>query len=402
MTLSPSRRVQRAGFTLIELLVVIAIIAILIALLLPAIQSAREAARRTQCRNNLKQLGIAIHGYHDVHKCFPAAGTQGVDASGNPVATAKMASGYVMLLPFMEQTNLYKVYQQNAGSDNQLQTVTDALKGAKASGAYKCPSSTAGANAYGAFGIQDVPVEYAFSHGVNDQPCINSQNIPSTEKGVFNINSFTRIRDITDGTTNTIAMGEATSASATNPKWTVCRGRGCITPAVIGTGTWWNGSGLAGRTFPPFQVLSYWFPQNDVTEGQGMTKTSAVYSVDFAGWRAGNNMACTMEGLNKNPVTDGYAIMGGSFKTCTSTCNGNGADAPTGWAGSGAPAQPAAYASAGSLPNFRSDHPAGGLFLLSDASVQMFNEGTAVKIYTGISTIQGGETLQGVIDSFGI
>src|SRR3979411_575691 len=98
---------RRRGFTLIELLVVIAIIAILIALLLPAIQSAREAARRTQCRNNLKQLGIALHGYPDVHRSFPAVGTQGVTL-GTPVATAKMASGYIMLLPFMEQGNLYK------------------------------------------------------------------------------------------------------------------------------------------------------------------------------------------------------------------------------------------------------------------------------------------------------
>lgn len=83
------------GFTLIELLVVIAIIAILIALLLPAVQQAREAARRTQCKNNLKQVGLALHNYHDVHRCFPAAGYCPT-ANGSHGPTA-----WVMMLPFI-------------------------------------------------------------------------------------------------------------------------------------------------------------------------------------------------------------------------------------------------------------------------------------------------------------
>src|SRR5690606_3978149 len=91
-------RAERGGFTLIELLVVIAIIGVLIALLLPAVQSAREAARRAQCTNNLKQLGLAMHSYHDVNNTLPA----------NRVAGA--AAPYVAVLPFLEQASLYQSY----------------------------------------------------------------------------------------------------------------------------------------------------------------------------------------------------------------------------------------------------------------------------------------------------
>ena len=92
---------KRSGFTLIELLVVIAIIAILIALLLPAIQQAREAARRTQCRNNLKQLGLALHNYHDVYRMLPP----GYRFKPNSPIEA-MGTANVSLLPYLDQANL--------------------------------------------------------------------------------------------------------------------------------------------------------------------------------------------------------------------------------------------------------------------------------------------------------
>src|SRR6059036_3885952 len=104
-------RKRDTGFTLIELLVVIAIIAVLIALLLPAVQQAREAARRTQCKNNLKQWGLALHNYHDTHKCFaPLSG--GTGNSGAVTDNQERLSGRVLLLPFLE---LDPVWQQIAG-----------------------------------------------------------------------------------------------------------------------------------------------------------------------------------------------------------------------------------------------------------------------------------------------
>lgn len=98
---------RRPGFTLIELLVVIAIIAVLIALLLPAVQQAREAARRTQCRNNLKQIGIAMHDYHDLHNRFPPG--EVVLGGGGPQSALQLTawSWAVMLMPQMELGNVY-------------------------------------------------------------------------------------------------------------------------------------------------------------------------------------------------------------------------------------------------------------------------------------------------------
>jgi prepilin-type N-terminal cleavage/methylation domain-containing protein len=107
------------GFTLVELLVVIAIIGILIALLLPAVQAAREAARRSQCANNLKQLGLAMSNYHDTHRVFAPAGLNygwGYTNRGAPVNAVLNLNGFVLLLPFMEQQAIYQRYNFNAAA----------------------------------------------------------------------------------------------------------------------------------------------------------------------------------------------------------------------------------------------------------------------------------------------
>src|SRR5712692_3939760 len=108
-------RQLRVGFTLIELLVVIAIIGVLIALLLPAVQKVREAANRTQCANNLKQIGLAVHNFHDTYGTFPNTGAwwatgAGYDASGTPIGIKYQTAGWMyQIMPFIEQDNLYKM-----------------------------------------------------------------------------------------------------------------------------------------------------------------------------------------------------------------------------------------------------------------------------------------------------
>ena len=134
---------DRRGFTLIELLVVIAIIAILIALLLPAVQQAREAARRTQCKNNLKQLGLALHNYHDTHGTFPFGWMAGNDLN--------VSCWGIMLLPYLDQGNLYNNWNSSVPAFNEAVALfqpATAVQGnlnviATPLAMYKCPSSTA-------------------------------------------------------------------------------------------------------------------------------------------------------------------------------------------------------------------------------------------------------------------
>ncbi|MFG0295400.1 MAG: DUF1559 domain-containing protein, partial [Maioricimonas sp. JB045] len=109
MTMKNCHTSRRRGFTLIELLVVIAIIAILVALLLPAVQQAREAARRSQCKNNLKQIGLALHNYHDTHGSFPPGYIARYVSATDP-ASAETGPGFAwgtMILPFLDQSPTY-------------------------------------------------------------------------------------------------------------------------------------------------------------------------------------------------------------------------------------------------------------------------------------------------------
>ncbi len=205
----------RAGFTLIELLVVIAIIAILVALLLPAVQQAREAARRSSCKNNLKQLGVALHNYHDVFNVFPyrSGGTgNGVGPISTSIGERHTAnrfrlSGFYCLLPFIEQAPLFDAI---AAGDPSIPISPGGPASWQGWGVwnnviiptYLCPSD-AGLNV-----TQVRSNSYVFCVGDNAAG-INGINV----RGLFGRNSSVRMRDILDGTSNTIAMGEHVRAN---------------------------------------------------------------------------------------------------------------------------------------------------------------------------------------------
>ncbi|MEY3457861.1 MAG: hypothetical protein RL215_1018 [Planctomycetota bacterium] len=225
-----SRNRTPRGFTLIELLVVIAIIAILVALLLPAVQQAREAARRTQCKNNLKQLALATHNYHDVANMFPPAY---IFVPPNH----STRSALTMLLPYIEQANLYQqidssipMFNGPAGYDP-VKLATNVAAAATVIPAFLCPSSVgpqtddylypAGAIVPGVFpaanctwkggrtdyggttGVRGVFANLAYNNNAGGD---REGSLVAAAPG----GSSSRMRDLTDGTSNTFMFGERT------------------------------------------------------------------------------------------------------------------------------------------------------------------------------------------------
>lgn len=261
---------SRRAFTLIELLVVIAIIAILIALLLPAVQQAREAARKTQCKNNLRQFGLALHNYHDSFTAFPP-GWIGVD-NGFPSAHEGVngASWGIMILPYVEQSNVYNLFNSHVGVEDPL---NDPFRKVNLS-VFSCPSDPQPlffdieeegnpgtvvcelpiANYIGAFGTDDL------------HDCENPPGVPPVlsdgqckSDGMLYHNSYVRIRDVVDGTSNTFLAGERK------------------TNETLGWFSTWAGRAAEGEEAFQRVLGSFDHPPND----------PSAHFDDFSSWHAG-------------------------------------------------------------------------------------------------------------------
>jgi prepilin-type N-terminal cleavage/methylation domain-containing protein len=228
MDLSRSRTSRRLrGFTLIELLVVIAIIAILIALLLPAVQQAREAARRTQCRNHMKQIGLALHNYLDTHNVFPYATANTGQCFTTAGSLVTNHTGWLMLLPNLDQAPLYNQFNfnwatgiRNLGAGTLMgganpATNTNLPLSTTVLHALLCPSdngprSYAGADTFYGCGVANsVRSSYGFSVS-QANGCTLWTAEATTTRCMFGLNSRSSIRDLTDGSSNVVAVVETT------------------------------------------------------------------------------------------------------------------------------------------------------------------------------------------------
>jgi prepilin-type N-terminal cleavage/methylation domain-containing protein/prepilin-type processing-associated H-X9-DG protein len=329
---------RRSGFTLIELLVVIAIIAVLISLLLPAVQSAREAARRAQCVNNLKQTGLALHNYESAQGSFPIGLIRYTmplcDANSNRRHTL-----FAMILPYMEQGNLYAGLNFDFGA-NSIRNITAQETFVNA---YVCPSderSTGPLNPAGgpltSIGVNQS--SYAGSAGTIElfryrYSTANASNCRHIDgDGAFVISFNYGINNITDGTSNTLFIGEASRFRGQPGSWQFP----------------WN--------------YGEWFSLVGAPAG---SSTSATHGIAYSAVRPNAPLQLT------GPNTDVAGIID--------------PDPFTWWTKQTAQT----YGSFG----FRSQHPGGVNFMFGDGSVRFIKSTIDLSTYRALSTRRGGEVI---------
>jgi prepilin-type N-terminal cleavage/methylation domain-containing protein/prepilin-type processing-associated H-X9-DG protein len=351
----------RRGFTLIELLVVIAIIAVLIALLLPAVQAAREAARRAQCVNNLKQLGLAMHNYHSSSDVFPMGASLCVYnyGGGIPCTTWNNWSAHALMLNYMEQAPLYNAINfsmEGRGSDYASAANSTAYNAKIA--IFLCPSDPNGGRVndncyYGSVG----PTTNA-GGDVPPRPAGGAcPNFASPTSGVFAFRLAYGIRDITDGSSNTIAFSEGLAGSSSQT----------VTPGNMIMGAGLSGSAyFLNATQNPTNVMA----DLQTCSNQYVPTNSGNISVGHGhDWGIGG-MGATLFNTIVPPNSTQY-----KWSACRTDCNGGCDGASMDYS------------------NAQSYHPGGVNALMADGSVKFLKNTVALNIYWGLGTRAGGEVI---------
>jgi prepilin-type N-terminal cleavage/methylation domain-containing protein/prepilin-type processing-associated H-X9-DG protein len=356
---------RRRGFTLIELLVVIAIIAVLIALLLPAVQAAREAARRIQCTNNMKQIGLALHNYHEVHNVFAMGCSSGAYNPPGTYWSVKQNLGVLaLLLPFLEQTPVYNSINFNFGADELepigSRTLTASIQATATTAsikAFQCPSDPlAGApdyqgttntnNYYACVGTTMYWSQIGTTFPVN----VPSVNIPST--GLFTMEASYGVNSCTDGTSNTIAFAEA----------------------AVGSQTATLGQKLVGvvnvAALQPYETLN-----------SNVPNAQAALQVCQAAWSSGTGASPdTQRGDNWSHGAMAMSL----FNTIAPPNLYNSSFAYCSRIGSGARSD---------LSNSDSWHPGGVNVSLADGSVRFVKNSISLQTWMALGTRAGGEVI---------
>jgi prepilin-type N-terminal cleavage/methylation domain-containing protein/prepilin-type processing-associated H-X9-DG protein len=359
---------RRRAFTLIELLVVIAIIAVLIALLLPAVQAAREAARRAQCVNNMKQIGLAMHNYHSIHECFPSGGLNVFDATANAVAAnAQDFSAQFRLLSAMENQAIFNAanFAYSCFNTDTYGCTANSTATLPRLATFLCPSEPVpGWNLLRVSGLlsnnRAPGNSYFASYGSGIE--YDGSMTGGPPNGVFQIKgSSIGLRDITDGSSNSIAFGE-----------------------------WRIGSGIATQfTIPTDIIFSGVTPAGTARNNGTMVTTSSVFVAALPAWIAQCAAKLTTTANRPAPVAvqgqdwafsmPGYSL-GSTLLPPNArypSCNINGANSQF---------TPGMY-------NLSSRHPGGANILMGDGSVKFLKDSVNRPTLWALGTRAAGEVI---------